>query len=295
MKRLILCVLTIFCLISTAFSKDVALEPSYIYDQLLDASNYEIVNYNYPAGSRELNLFGLRDQHQYNINAVASPDFSTLVYSEVYFYPDPRVTASALYIVPLNTNLSLKEAILSISTKDKLPNPIIETDYTKLYPMKFNTYTPVDWNNKSDKILFKEKLGENYDKIYMTKLYLYDLSTEKVYDLNAVRTKIINYWSDKGVFLSDYKWDIAPLGFEEKTDAIIVKAYGYYKKERRYLGLWGIDSFGQNAYLISLDEKYQNNISANGQCLKFIPDIADVFKKQRKIDEKTKSIYIEPK
>jgi len=36
-------------------------------------------------------------------------------------------------------------------------------------------------------------------------------------------------------------------------------------------------------------------ISANGSCLKFIPDIADIFMKQRKIDEKTKQRYIEPK
>ncbi len=288
--------LIMICFIAqTSCAKDVAIEPSYIYDQILDASNYDIVDYNYPAGSRELNLFALRDYRQYNINAVASPDFNNLVYSEVYFYPDPRVTACALYIVPLNSDISQKEAILSVSTKDKLPEPLIETDYRKLYPMKFNTYTPVDWNSNSDKILFKEKIGENYDKIYMTKLYLYDLSTEALYDLNIVRTEIINHWAAKGVFLVDYKWDIVPLGFIGKTDKIAVKAFGYYKDERKFLGIWGVDSKGQKPYLLSTIEKSDPGVSANGKCLKFVPDIADIFKKQRRIDAKTKYIYIEPK
>ncbi|MCR4881515.1 MAG: hypothetical protein K6A44_06150 [bacterium] len=294
MKKL-LAAIGLLCISSTVFARDVAVEPSYIYDQILDASNYEIIDYNYPAGSRELNLFGLRSQGQYNINAVASPDFNMLVYSEVYFYPDPRVTASALYIVPLDSNLSNREAILSVSTKDKLPNPIIETDYAKLYPMKFDTYTPVDWNQNSDKILFKEKIGENYDKIYMTKLYLYDMASEHIYDLNIVRTSIIDFWTNKGIFLNDYKWDIKPLGFEVGSDKVIVQAYGYYKNERRNLGLWAVDYRGQNAYMLSLDENYRINISANGKCLKFIPDMGDIFAKQRRIDSDTKSIYIEPK
>ena len=171
----------------------------------------------------------------------------------------------------------------------------METDYAKLYPMKFNTYTPVDWNEKSDKILFKEKIGENYDKVYMTKLYLYDIGAEHVYDLNIVRSKIIDYWTAQGIFLSDYKWDIVPLGFETGSDKVIVRAYGYYKKERRNLGLWAVDYRGQGAYMLSLDKNYRIDISANGKCLKFIPDMGDIIKKQRRIDDKTKSIYIEPK
>ena len=293
--RKIFLLLLILCISSASAARDVAVEPSFIYDQILDASNYDIVDYNYPAGSRELNLFGLRAQGQYNINAVASPDFNNLVYSEVYFYPDPRVTASALYIVPLNSELSKKDAILSVSTKDKLPAPIIETNYAQLYPMKFNTYTPVDWNKNSDKILFKEKLGENYDKIYITKIYVYDLTNETLYDLNILRAEIINYWTQKGVFLSDCKWDIKPLGFSEKDNNVLVKAYGYYKNERKFLGLWQISYEGKNPVMLSDEEKNDAQVQANGKCLKFIPDIADVFKEQRKRDAKNKSTYIEPK
>ena len=285
-----------FGFVLPCFAADVAVEPSYIYDQILDASNYRIVDYNYPAGSRELNLFGLSTMRQYNLNAVAAPDYNNLVYSEVYFYPDPRVTACALYIIPLDLNLPKREAILSVSTKDKNQKPLVETDYTHLYPFKFNTFTPIDWNKTSDKILFKEKLGQNYDQIYLTKLYIYDMTEEKLYDLNILRTRIIDYWAKKGVFLVDYKWDISPLGFlAEDENKVVSLAYGYYKNERKFLGLWIVDAKGKFAYLISAKEQAKPAISSNGSCLKFIPDMGDIYKKQRKIDAKTKQRYIEPK
>lgn len=279
-----------------ACSKDKSIEPNLIYDELLDAGNYKIEPYNYPAGTRELNLFGLKNYGQYNINAVAAPDFEYLIYSEVYFYPDSRVTASALYLIQLENNLSKKEAILAVSTKDKQQIPIIETNYSKLYPFKFNTFTPIDWNKKSNKILFKEKLGQNYYENYLTKLYLYDMTTESLYDLNLIRTQIVQYWAEKDLYLSDYKWDIKPLGFlKTDEDTILVEAYGFHKDEKKFLGLWGIDYMGKNAYLISLDKNFKIEIAMNGQCLKFIPDLRDIHKKQREKDAKEFQIYIEPK
>jgi len=296
MKKFLLGLFLLFAIITPAFSKDKALEPNYIYDELLDAGNYQIVDYNYPAGSRELNLFGLRNVRQFNTNVVAAPDFEYLAYSEVYYYPNSRVTASALYLIQLESGLSKKEAILSVSTKDKLKEPVIETNYAQLYPFKFNTYTVVDWDSSSNKILFKEKLGENYNMVYETRLYIYDLSQEKLFDLNIVREKIIAYWNSKDVFLNDYKWDIAPLGFyKDNENQVIVKAYGYHKDERKFLGTWVVDVFGRSAYLYTDNAEGVISVSSNGKCLKFIPDIEDVFSKQREIDAKKFETYIEPK
>ena len=204
MRKILIALLLVFMQLYPSFAKDKAIEPNYIYDEILDASNYKVTKYNSPPGSRELNLFGLKDMRQYNLNSVASPDMDNLVYSEVYFYPDPQITASALYIIPLDSSMSDKDKILSVSTKDKNRVPIIETDYTNLYPFKFDTFTPVDWDASSNRILFKEKLGQNRYEVYLTKLYLYDLSHESLYDLNLIRTKIIQYWESKGLFLSDY-------------------------------------------------------------------------------------------
>ncbi len=296
MKKILISIVFFVLFTMPVSSKDASVEPNYIYDEILDAKNYEIVDYNYPAGSRELNIFGLPTMHQYNLNAVASPDFEHLVYSEVYFYPDPRVTACALYIIPLPSGLSKREAILSVSTKDKDGMPIIETDYAKLYPFKFDTYTPIDWSKSSNRILFKEKLGQNYDQIYLTKLFVYDLGEEKLYDLNIVRTRIIEYWAKRGVFLEDYKWDIKPLGFlKTNENQVLVNAYGYYQKERKFLGTWTVDVRGKKSYMYLPHESEEFPISSNGQCLRFLPDMGDIFKKQREKDAKTNQIYIEPK
>ena len=164
MRKIFLGVFLFFLMITPAFSKDKAFEPNYIYDELLNAGNYQIVDYNYPAGSRELDLFNLKHIRQFNTNVVAAPDFEYLVYSEVYYYPNSRVTASALYLIQLDAGLSKKEAILSVSTKDKIKEPLIETNYGKLYPFKFNTYTVVSSNEINHKrssgriqILFRRK------------------------------------------------------------------------------------------------------------------------------------------
>lgn len=296
MKKILLGLFLFFIAITPAFSKDKALAPNYIYDELLNAGNYQIVDYNYPAGSRELDLFNLKHIRQFNTNVVAAPDFEYLAYSEVYYYPNSRVTASALYLIQLDSGLSKKEAILSVSTKDKLKEPIIETNYAQLYPFKFNTYTVVDWDSSSNKILFKEKLGENHNMVYETRLYIYDLSQEKLFNLNIVRDKIIAYWKSRDVFLNDYKWDIAPLGFyKENENQVVVKAYGYHKDERKFLGTWIVDTLGKSAYLYTDNGDGVVGISSNGKCLKFIPDIEDVFSKQREIDAKNFETYIEPK
>ena len=273
MKNVSLFLFLLFCVIALpCFSKDKAIEPNIIYDELLDTNNYKIEPYNYPAGSRELNLFGLRNNKQYNINAVASPDFENLIYAEIHFYPESRMTASALYLIPLDKSLSKKEAILSVSTKDKIQQPIIETNYSKLYPFKFNTFTPIDWNKSSNKILFKERLGKNQYEHYLTKVYLFDMTTELLYDLNIIRAEIINYWKNENLYLSDYKWDIKPLGFISGDESkIAVEAYGYYKDKRKFLGLWWVDEKGQKTGIISLTQNIKPEISANGLSLKFIP------------------------
>jgi len=300
MKKIILGIILFFLIIFPAYSKhkekDKTYEPNYIYDQLLDEHNYEIIEYNYPAGSRELNLFGLKTVGQFNLNAVANPDFSYLAYSEVYFFPEARVTASALYLIPLEANSDKVASILSVSTKDKLQQPIIETNYANLYPFKFNTFTPVDWDSSSNKILFKEKLGQNYASIYLTKLYVYDLGEEKMYDLNLVRKTIIDYWNKKGVFLEDYKWDIVPLGFNKLNERqVVVKAFGYYKNERKDLGTWIIDVYGKRAFLYKTYSGQEITVSSNGKCLHFLPDMQDIRAKQRRINAKKYETNIVPK
>ena len=122
------------------------------------------------------------------------------------------------------------------------------------------------------------------------------MSTEKLYDLNLLRTKIIEYWEKRNLYLPDYKWDIFPLGFlKEDENKIVSHAYDYNGKERKFLGVWIVDYTGDNVLFYSLEKEQTPEVSSNGKCLKFIPDMGDIYKKQREIDAKTKQRYIEPK
>ena len=66
--------------------------------------------------AREQEALEMLEKHirQFNTNVVAAPDFEYLAYSEVYYYPNSRVTASALYLIQLDSGLSKKEAICEI-------------------------------------------------------------------------------------------------------------------------------------------------------------------------------------
>ena len=57
-----------------------------------------------------------------------------------------------------------------------------------------------------------------------------------------------------------------------------------------------MDITGNNAYLISTADGYKVDVSANGECLKFLPDMGDLFNKQRRKDEnKRKYVRFEAK
>ncbi|MDD3593328.1 MAG: hypothetical protein PHX18_01740 [Candidatus Gastranaerophilales bacterium] len=290
--RYLLAFIMVIMLISPCLAKDKAYDKNIIYDEILDASNYEVVKYNFPPGSRELNLFGLRNAGQYNLNAVASPDFQYLAYSEIYYYGQPEITASSLYLIVLDTALSQKDAILSVSTADKELDPVIKTNMIAAIPYKFNTFTVVDWNGASDKILIKEKMGKNRDQVYETRIYVYDLTTAQLYDLNPLREAVKYFWENRKIFLDDYKWDIKPLGFDSVSqEQIVALAYGYHGDERKFLGAWSIDYQGTKTKLISLT-KEDPPVSSNGFCLKFLKDMSDLEKQQKKEDEKEPSTLV---
>ena len=269
-------------------------ESSHLYDEILNSSNYETEKYNSPPGSRELNLFGLNKVGQCNLNAVASPDFQYIVYSEVYFNPKERQTASAVYLIETSMGVDKVKALLTLSTKDKKPTPIIETRFNKLIPYKFNTFTIVDWNKSSDKVLIKEYIGENYSAIYGVKLYIYDFSSEKLVSLNKLRNDVINYYlKSKNLYLEDYNWRIVPLGFNSGSEnKILAEIYTYRNQSPVFLGLWSVTTDGNSTELISLEKK-DVKVSSNGVSLKFKRNLDNIIMEQKEIDAK-KIPYLVP-
>lgn len=63
---------------------------------------FEVVRYNYPAGSREINLSRLKTTRYARSQGVLSPNHSMVVYSDVNYDVGMRKSSSNVYIIPVN-------------------------------------------------------------------------------------------------------------------------------------------------------------------------------------------------
>lgn len=263
MKKLLSALIIAFSLFNPSYAKD----KEFPVDEIPSAG-YELVRYNEPPGSRELNLESLIDKKQLNLNAVASSDLSWLAYTEVYTYSQANMTASSIYLIKLDKSLNQVKSILNANVADRIEPPILETDISNAESFLFQTLTIVDWNIYGDKILIKKKVGKNYDRIFATTLYVYDMAAKKAYELDEVRKAIKYYWKNKNVRLDDYKWDIKPLGWDYyNPERIIVEAYGNDGDVKKFLGTWSVNFDGDMTLLLSNKKKYYR-VAQNGFCLR---------------------------
>lgn len=228
---------------------------------------YKIIKYNEPAGKTELSL-GRRlfIKRQVNGQGIVSPDYTKLVYPAVYYYNDSGSVATDLFMIPLNENESNLTRILKANTAQRNPQPILSTDKAIDNYAAFRTLTPVDFSSDGTKLLAKEKLGSSEDGIWETRIYIYDFTAEKIYDLNVLREAIKYYWKEyMDVALIEKRWDILPLGFDSANpEYVVVQAFGYTGEKPVFLGTWSINCFGENTKLVSFDKDYIPPISANG-------------------------------
>ena len=63
----------------------------------------QVVRYNYPGGSRELNLSTIKSIKHINSMGVLSPDGKLIVYSDVDYEPAMKKTSSNVYLIPVVT------------------------------------------------------------------------------------------------------------------------------------------------------------------------------------------------
>ena len=239
----------------------------------LPVVEYEFVEYNNPPGTKELDLHKLKEKKQLNLNGVVSPDKTTMVYSEVYFYPDNSQTNCALYQIKLDTSLSGADRILKATIADKKELPLMTSGMDSYDNHIYRTLTVVDWSEDSSRLLVKEKTGEDQRSLWATNVWVYDFDTDKATRLDKLRTAIKDFWKTRtGVYLDDYKWDITPIGWDlNYPDRIIVYAYGYNKELKKFLGAWSIDYQGRDVSLESLVSQnfgQDFEVSRNGLVLK---------------------------
>ena len=228
---------------------------------------YKIVLYNDPPGTAELSLGKkLYNQRQINAQGIVSPDYTTLVYPAVYYYPDSASTACDLFVVPLNQAETNLNRILKANVAQRNPSPILSTEKNIENYAVFRTLTPVDFSADGSKLLIKEKIGSSEDGIWKTKVYVYDFAKGVDYDLVEIRDAITYFWKEyMAVNLDDLRWDVYPLGFAQSDDSrIIVQAYGYTGETPIYLGAWSVDYQGNQSRLVSFRREFTPKVSSNG-------------------------------
>lgn len=228
---------------------------------------YRIVKYNDPPGSPELSLGkNIYNTRQINAQGVASPDYSKLVYSAVYYYADSASVAADVFVIPLDQDGTNLNKILKANTSKRLQKPILSTDKLIDNYAAFRTLTPVDFNPDGSKILLKQKIGSSEDGIWETKPFVYDFTTETDYDLSAVRDAIVYFWKEyMNLNLDDVRWDIYPLGFDKNnSNSVVVQAFAFTGVKPVFLGTWSIDSKGSRSQVVSFDKNFIPQVSSNG-------------------------------
>ena len=228
--------------------------------------SYKIVRYNNPPGSPEIRLSKtFYQKRQQNAQGIVAPDFTKLVYPSVYYYPNSGSTACDVFVINLEEAKSNMDKILTANVVHRFSEPILSTDKTNDNYFTFRTITPVDFSVDGSKLLAKEKIGNTKDGIWKTTPIVYDFTTGVSYNLIEVRDAIIYYWKEnKNLDLDDKRWDVHPIGFDEKNpDWVIVNAYAYTGDTPINLGIWTVSYKGEQSRLVTFKNS-EVQVSMNG-------------------------------
>lgn len=224
--------------------------------QYVPQPTYKLARYNDPPGSPNLTISrDLYKTRQLNLPGITAPDFSIMVYPAVYYYPVSESVTCDLFMIALRDNDSAVNRILKANIANRYPEPILSTDKELKNSTAFRTLTPIDFSADSKKLLVKEKIGSSEDGIWQTNAIVYDFTTHTSYNLVELRYAIEYYWEEyKDLKLEDKRWDIYPLGFSKgNPDRIIATAYAYTGSTPIFLGVWTVDTKGEQSRLISLN------------------------------------------
>lgn len=263
------------------------------YDlQYVPRPAYKLVKYNDPPGSPDLKVSrDLFKTRQLNLPGITAPNFYFMVYPAVYYYPEKASVACDLFIIALRDNDTNVNKILKANIANRYPDPILSTDKELSNPSTYRTLTPVDFSADSTKLLVKEKIGSSADGIWQTNIIIYDFTKQTSYNLSEAREAISYYWKEyKGLDLNDKRWDVFPLGFSKgNPDRILLTAYAYTGEEPVFLGVWSIDSHGEQARLISM-QNGSIEVASNGYKLEQDGVLAkSTTKKQEKAEQKAEN------
>jgi len=229
----------------------------------------KMVPYNYPPGSRTINLKNLRKEGYTHSSGVATPSGDKLVYTEVYYDTVNKNVKSEMYTILNNEGKDKFSFLRTANAALKITKPILSSAIPTEAFNQQNILTPIDWSANGQKIAIKETIGNNCDGIWQTNLWVYDYNTGSATRLDKIRRDYIDWWQANGnLNLNDYLWDIYPLGWDSANpDKLVVTAY-VLKKDKRlfFLGEWLIDSKGENPKMVSTKSRTRS-VQTNGATL----------------------------
>ena len=245
---------------------------------IIPDAKYSFARYNYPQGTRELNIEDIKKNLYSYPYVVADTTVHFVAYPRYYFSPHLNQISSDFYVEKLDTSKNKTRRILEYNHKQELRTPVIEAGMYEGYPNLFRGLTLVDWSKDSKKLLIKETVGSTVNGLYKTYLYVHFMESEiqsgytiKLTDFDEIiKTYFIN-WENKQIV--KYRYDIIPLGFSAENDNLILAlAYVLDKDNNKvFLGTWGYNILTNETILVSKTD-YQPNISINGLILKQVLD-----------------------
>ncbi len=237
---------------------------------------------------REMDLWSLEKTRFVRSIPVISPDRSEFVYTEVLFVPNIRQTIGKLYRVPVTPapappqeHLPSEDIAQAPAT---LPGPKVYQDrynperttkqrtvlakvgYDQVKPFDFRVLTITDWSASGRRLLFKERSGVLHVGLRVTDILVYDAEKGTVTIYPEVHRVIKNYWLTHGnqPNMESLVWEIQPLGWETDSDSnVLLKAWAYDKKEKKFLGLWRYDVDAERTTLLQLEDD-PVAVAANG-------------------------------
>lgn len=132
---------------------------------------------------------------------VSDPNFENAVYSEIYYYPQTRQTASTMYLIELDKYLGKKERLNDVSVFEHTRYPLISTALPYLKEGFFSTLTFVDFSSDGKTFVAKEKRGSNKFGLYETFVWLYYI-TDEPRELNSCYMNNLEFANEMKAFES---------------------------------------------------------------------------------------------
>jgi hypothetical protein len=131
----------------------------------------------------------------------------------------------------------------------------------------------VDWSATGQRLLIKERNGVLHVGLRTSDILIYDQGKGLVTVYPEIHRIVKHYWISRANLphIDQVSWDIQPLGWEPGSDAaILLKAWAYDRKEKKFLGLWRYDVDAERTHLLQLEDT-PIPVAANGWLANPVP------------------------